>query len=154
MDAASINPASPTPVTAERLTTVLTSLGLKSQPADTNPQGVLVGFLDLLLQFTVAGDTLHCAGQWRGEPPEDMVLPLIAGTSAFNTQQIFPTLAVQHTDTSLVVIMTRSADIAFGLTDDQLTTWIASSIHQFGEAGKWLAENFPQAVTWNEGDPQ
>ena len=145
-------PATPTPYTPERLTAVLTSLGLNSQPAEDASQGVLVGFTNMILQFTPAADTLHCLGRWRGQLDEDQIAGLIAGTAAFNTHQVIPTLSVQVLDGTLVVVMGRAVDVAFGLTDAQLRAWVATTIQQFGVAGQWLEENFPQAVDWTEGE--
>ncbi|GEM_PF-2222540 len=141
----------PTPYTPQRAIQLLSDNSIRSELRGDN---LLVGFSDIVIQFTLASDQLTATGVWRGALPIDRSAQLLSACTTFNETQVFPTMSFEKQGDSLSVFLRRGTDATYGLSDNQLGAWLLTTIEQCGNATQWLASIFPEAVDWNEdGSP-
>ncbi|OFO48240.1 YbjN domain-containing protein [Corynebacterium sp. HMSC073D01] len=141
----------PTPYTSQRAAAILQENGIRSESRGDN---LLVGFSDIVIQFTLASDQLTATGVWRGTLPIDASAQLLSACTTFNETQLFPTMSFEKQGERLSIFMRRGTDATYGLSHNQLGAWLLTTVEQCGSAAQWLAGIFPEAVNWNEdGSP-
>ena len=137
----------PTPYEPQRAVAILDENGIRSELRGDN---LLVGFTDLVVQFTVASDQLTATGVWRGTLPISASAQLLSACTTFNETQVFPTMGFERQGDTLSVFLRRGTSVTYGLSYNQLGAWLISTLEQCGNAAHWLAQIFPDSVDWDD----
>ncbi|MBV7363059.1 YbjN domain-containing protein [Actinomycetaceae bacterium TAE3-ERU4] len=144
--------ASPTEVTSERITQVLSSQEVIWQQ-DPEDQTILVPFVNMMFVIQInGGGILSVHGMWRGDlsEPEDRNKATDFVQEA-NARALVPKVYLAedteggwkfHTESNTVV--------PAGLTDEQLEMFLGLSFQASLFSASQLQEALPHLVTWDE----
>lgn len=109
------------------------------------------GFVNAAIAFTIEDGKLLFEAAWRGAFALDDASSLLFATNEYNQTRFAPTLRFfQSEEDTLMVSGVRSVDVSYGMSTNQLGTFVLTSINAAMEAFDFLASSFPTAVTWEE----
>ena len=145
-------------VTVNEIAAVLDAENLeyRIEEADAGPgeptRTVLrTGFVNAAMVFAFDDGRLVFESVWRGEFTPMDASSLLFAVNEYNQTRFAPTLRFfQSEENTLVITGIRSLDVSQGLSDDQLGSFVVTSIDATLQAFDFLAESFPTAVTWEE----
>lgn len=120
------------------------------------------GLPHITIHFDLEDDVLSAFAVWEGRIPARAEEKVGAFVSDFNWNMAAPTLSYDFrvkgngapTDKEpteeIAICANRAMGVGEGLTRNQLGSFVLSALDSFGSAFETVAQEFPQAVKWQE----